>query len=184
MPLVSELVFDETNVEKLDRHRLTPRQLLEAIRQPFVVVRNRKGGTATHLLIGRDRGGRCIACPIGPTTESHVWRPIAAWYCKGSEEAVLRDRCRRNLGRGDEMNEVDEDEPRHDEEWDFEGAQVVVPTAAPGAVVAVRFTADEFDLVAHRSETEGTTVIEYVRRAVLERARATPTAVAPRRSAD
>jgi hypothetical protein len=92
MPTVSELVFDETNVEKLDRHRLTPRQLLEVIRQPFVVVRNRKGGIATHLLIGRDRGGWCIACPIGPTTESQVWRPITAWYCKESEEALLRDR--------------------------------------------------------------------------------------------
>jgi hypothetical protein len=82
------------------------------------------------------------------------------------------------------MKEADKDEPRHDEDWDFEGAEVVVPTAAPGAVVAVRLTADEFDLVARQSEAEGTTVIDYVRRAALERARAAPAVVSPRRSAD
>jgi hypothetical protein len=54
------------------------------------MVRNRKGRTGSHLFIGSDRSGRCIAAAVVATGHAGVWRPISAWPCKPHEEHHLR----------------------------------------------------------------------------------------------
>lgn len=53
--------------------------------------------------------------------------------------------------------------------WDYEHAEVLPPVRDAGAVVAVRFTADEFDRVAKGARAADTTLFAFVRDAVLDR---------------
>lgn len=93
IPTIETLVFDGDNGAKLERHRLSRDQVLEAIADAAgVIVRNRAGRRATPLIIGRDRSGRCLAIPVEPTDDPTVWGPVTAWDCKASEAVLLRRR--------------------------------------------------------------------------------------------
>jgi hypothetical protein len=48
--------------------------VLQLLDRVHTIKRNRKQRRATHLLIGRDRQGRCIAVPIEPTPYRTEWR--------------------------------------------------------------------------------------------------------------
>ena len=94
-PRITDFVFDEENEAKLDWHGLDPERISQVIQDAeYVVVRNRKGRRASHLVIGRDRSGRCLAVPIEPTSHPTTWRPVTAWECKSTERALLRRRTR------------------------------------------------------------------------------------------
>jgi hypothetical protein len=54
-----------------------------------ILVRNRRRRAASHVLIGRDDQGRCLAIPVVPADHPGEWRAITAWYCKPSEGATL-----------------------------------------------------------------------------------------------
>lgn len=66
-------------------HRVDIDHLYALIAGDYVVRRNRKHRAAPYLLIGEDNQGRCLAVPIVPTEDPHVWRPITAWECKRHE---------------------------------------------------------------------------------------------------
>jgi hypothetical protein len=55
----------------------------------FTIRRNRNQRRASHILVGRDRQGRCIAVPIEPTYSTTLWRPVTAWLCKPDEHSWL-----------------------------------------------------------------------------------------------
>jgi hypothetical protein len=82
-------LIDDVNEEKFWSHSLTATQVLQVLERPFFVGRNRKHRAATHFLIGRDRGGRCIAMPINATAQPEIWRPHTAWLCTDQQEARL-----------------------------------------------------------------------------------------------
>ena len=82
--------FDEENEAKCAAHGITPGQVFAVLRSSFVSVRNRKQRRASHLLIGRDVAGRCLAIPVEATPDPVIWRPVTAWYCKSGEEALLQ----------------------------------------------------------------------------------------------
>ena len=86
---VDAFVIDDENEAKAWSHGLTPEQVTAALSYPRRVRRNRTARRASHLLIGRDHRGQCIAVPIEPTTDPIVWRPVTAWPCKPSEWALL-----------------------------------------------------------------------------------------------
>lgn len=86
---VKELVIDDGNEDKFAAHGILALQVLQVLEGVHTIKRNRKRRRATHLLIGRDRQGRCIAVPIEPTPYRTVWRPVTAWYCKAHEESWL-----------------------------------------------------------------------------------------------
>jgi uncharacterized DUF497 family protein len=88
---VESFEWDDGNTAHCAAHGVWPEDLEDALFSgEYVVVRNRKTGTAPYLFIGRDRSGRCVAAPIVQATETGVWRPISAWPCKPAEEARLR----------------------------------------------------------------------------------------------
>lgn len=97
-PTVREFLIDDENEEKFALHGLSSRQVLQVLDGPHVVVPNRKRRRARYLLIGRDRGGTCIAVPIEPTHRPALWRPITAWLCKHQERRALEQG--RNPGGG------------------------------------------------------------------------------------
>lgn len=82
---VLEFLIDEDNESKFADHGLTVRQVRQVLENPHLIVRNRRRRRATHLIIGRDHGGACIAIPVEQTHEVTVWRPVTAWPCKSSE---------------------------------------------------------------------------------------------------
>ena len=89
--LVEDFLFDEDNIEKIANHGLTPRQVRQVLsNRPRLITRNRAQRRASHVLIGRDDAGLCIAIPIEATRQSGLWRPVTAWRCKLAEEARLR----------------------------------------------------------------------------------------------
>lgn len=90
VPTIVGFLFDEDNEAKFDQHGLSIWNVQQTLELHHVIVRNRKGRRASHLVVGRDRGGRCIAIPVEPTYDPELWRPVTAWICKDAEEALLR----------------------------------------------------------------------------------------------
>ena len=88
-PVIESFWFDDDNEDKLWSHGLTPDQVLQVLDSRHTIKRNRGARRASHLIVGRDHQGRCIAIPIEPTHERNIWRPITGWPCKSSELAWL-----------------------------------------------------------------------------------------------
>ena len=80
---------DEDTEAHCAAHGIWPEQLDELLEGHYVVIRNRRRRTGTHLLIGRDYAGRCIAVPMLRTGRRGIWRAVTAWYCRASEESRL-----------------------------------------------------------------------------------------------
>src|SRR4051812_17890228 len=98
MPQITVDAFDwdSENEDKIAAHGLRPWDVDEVLDDRYVVDANRAGQRAPYLLIGQMENGQCVAVPIEPTQEPHVWRPVTAWRCKPAEAARLRqDRRRR-----------------------------------------------------------------------------------------
>lgn len=87
--VVDDLLIDDDNEEKFWAHGIRPEQVLQLLDGVHTIKKNRKERRATHLLVGRDRHGACIAAPIEPTHDPVIWRPVTAWYCKAHEAAWL-----------------------------------------------------------------------------------------------
>lgn len=70
---------------------ILPDDLYDIVRRgDYVVARNRRGRAASHMLIGYDARGRCVAAPIAPTPDPAIWRIITVWPCKGSEASKFQ----------------------------------------------------------------------------------------------
>jgi uncharacterized DUF497 family protein len=82
---VAVFVWDSDNEDKVGRHGLSSYRVDQVLQNPFHLQRNRRARAGTHLLIGQDNGGQCIAVPIQNTGVAGVWRPVTAWYCKPHE---------------------------------------------------------------------------------------------------
>lgn len=78
-------LIDDDNEPKFWHHGLTAESVLQVLDHQHRIKRNRKERRASHLVIGRDRQGQCMAIPIEPTHDPHVWRPVTAWPCKPYE---------------------------------------------------------------------------------------------------
>lgn len=89
LPLITDFVIDDENTDKMSGHGIVPEQVRQVLDNRPAVVVNRKERRGLYQVIGRDNGGACITIPVEPTSDPEAWRPITAWYCKGSEEARL-----------------------------------------------------------------------------------------------
>lgn len=88
--LILDLLFDDENLDEIAVHGVAPRQLFEVLDNHPRIARNRRDRRATHLIVGVDHGGACIAMPVEPTHDKVIWRPVTAWYCKAHEWRWLR----------------------------------------------------------------------------------------------
>ena len=84
-PLIEDFYFDDENEDEIAAHGISPEQLYEILEAPHRIKKNRGQRRATHLMVGRDRQGQCIASPVEPTHEPRMWRPVTAWFCKPHE---------------------------------------------------------------------------------------------------
>lgn len=84
-PQIEDFQIDDENIAKFWEHGLTEAHVLQVLDYPHRIKKNRKARRASHLVIGRDRQGQCIAVPVEPTREPTVWRPVTAWPCKAHE---------------------------------------------------------------------------------------------------
>ena len=87
--VVDGFLIDDENEAKFWRHGLTAEQVTEVLDHPRRIRRNRRSRPASHLVIGRDERGQCLAIPIEPTHDPTVWRPVASWPCKPGKWALL-----------------------------------------------------------------------------------------------
>jgi hypothetical protein len=71
--------IDEENTEEFWAHGLTADDVLQVLEGPHRIKRNRNARRASHLVVGRNLQGRCIAIPIEPTLDPTIWRPVTAW---------------------------------------------------------------------------------------------------------
>jgi hypothetical protein len=87
------LEVPETVEDHMWRHRITAELVDSVLDGDYIVRPNRPSSrAATHILIGRDRRGRCIAAPITETEVTGSWRVVTAWPCKTREWDELRRR--------------------------------------------------------------------------------------------
>jgi hypothetical protein len=87
---ILDLEFTAHAIDALNDWGIRPDDLYDLLTIRYVVKRNRKDRAASHILIGYDLQGRCLAAPITPTDDPVVWRVITVWPCKPSEAAKLR----------------------------------------------------------------------------------------------
>jgi hypothetical protein len=87
---VTELIVSVRVNEKAAIHGITEAQLESVVANRHIVIRNRKGRAASHMMIGYDDQDRCLAVPVIPTDHPGTWRAVTAWYCKPSEYARLQ----------------------------------------------------------------------------------------------
>lgn len=88
-PRLEALLIDDDNEEKFAAYGLTARQVVQILEDDHLIVPNRRRRRGLFLLIGKDRGGTCIAVPIEATHDPALWRPVTAWRCKDRERARL-----------------------------------------------------------------------------------------------
>jgi hypothetical protein len=87
---VAHFDMSDRALAKAAAHGISERQLYAVLDNGPYVLRNRRDRAAQFIVLGWDDGGRCLAIPVLPTNDPIVWQPITAWYCKLSEEAILR----------------------------------------------------------------------------------------------
>ena len=87
---ILDLEFTAHAIDALGRRGIQPDDVLTLLTTRYIVKRNRKHRAASHVLIGYDWGGRCLATPIVPTDDPVVWRVITVWRCKPDEAAMPR----------------------------------------------------------------------------------------------
>ena len=90
MPQVLRLIAGDRAYEKMEARGITRRDLVDVLAGRHVITRNRKDRAASHVLIGWDGQGRCLAVPILPTDDPSTWQAFTAWHCKPGEAAKLR----------------------------------------------------------------------------------------------
>lgn len=88
-PIIEGLAIDDDNESKFWVHGVTADEVLQVLDASHTIKKNRKDRRASHLIIGRDGQGRCLAVPVEPTRERTIWRPVTAWPCKPHEAAWL-----------------------------------------------------------------------------------------------
>ena len=168
--------FDVTDltIDKLWSHGIVPDQLYAVLDSFWAVVRNRRSRSASHILLGTDDQGRCLAIPIVPTDDRLVWRPITAWYCKSSEATKLRQArsIMEEPGTYESVTQPLDDDERElmdEESWDWERPIAGSTVGTPGAVLRVRFSREEFRAIATLARDAGIGPVELLRRTMLER---------------
>ena len=87
---IAKIITSDHAESQMFRRGITTDQLLEVLANRYVISRNRKQRSASHIILGHDNSGRCLAVPVVPTGDPLVWRALTAWPCKPSEAAKLR----------------------------------------------------------------------------------------------
>ncbi len=91
-PRIERFLIDDLNETKINSHGLSVHQIVQVLENKHIVVPNRKRRRGLYLVVGVDNGGSCIAIPVERTHDPKLWRPITAWYCKESEQTLLKKR--------------------------------------------------------------------------------------------
>lgn len=89
MTRISELEFDDYNIDELARHRIRPREVLQLLQNAFTVRRNRRGRSGQRQLIGRTDGGRILTIILAETPVPERWRPVTGWDSTDAERRAL-----------------------------------------------------------------------------------------------
>jgi hypothetical protein len=169
---IANLLIDENVEEKFWRHGLTPIQVRSVLDNWWIVTHNRKDRAASHVLIGRDDQGQCLAIPVVRTDDPVVWRPITAWRCKPREAALL-DKRRRIMDapvnyKSDHARVDDEDRELMDaESWDWDSAEEGVTLGDPGAVLPIRLTFEQYQRLFDVAHAQGLSTHEFIKQAAL-----------------
>ena len=66
---------------KFASHGIRRPQVEAVLDNPHVVIANRQGRAAKHLLLGRDDSGRCLAIPVLPTDDAlqRITQELSRW---------------------------------------------------------------------------------------------------------
>ena len=171
---VAKFAYNERADAKMWEHGTDVDRLPEVLENRYVIVRNRGERVAEFVLIGRDNSGRCIAAPIVPTSDPIVWRPVTAWFCKRSEEALLRQRRiiledAARYGLSQEPLDDEERELMDPDHWDWDSAVEGVPMPNVGTILEIDFTREEIGPLQRLAHSQGMTTHEFIRQAALAR---------------
>lgn len=82
VPQIIELVISPEVAEHIwERHHIVAARLPAILLGDYNLDRNKRGRTATHLLIGMDLGGNCYIVPVKATGKAQVLEVFRAWPC-------------------------------------------------------------------------------------------------------
>jgi hypothetical protein len=87
---IVDLDLTDRAIEKASWHGIGEDQIYALLDHFWTITRNRAGRVASHVLLGTDNQGRCIAIPVNATEDPRIWQPVTAWYCKPGEATILR----------------------------------------------------------------------------------------------
>lgn len=87
---IDDLEVDDANAEEMARHGVSEARVLSVLESEPRVFPNRRGRSATHILIGPDLSGIILSVPIVPTHVRGRWRAVTAWESRAADIARWR----------------------------------------------------------------------------------------------
>lgn len=89
MTRITDLEFDDYNIDELARHHIRPREVMQLLDNAFTVRRNRKHRSGQRQLIGTTHGGRVLTIILVESTVPERWRPVTGWDSTPAERSAL-----------------------------------------------------------------------------------------------
>jgi hypothetical protein len=80
-----DLELDDDNIVHLAGHSISPRDVLQVWSNEPVYVPNKKGLSATYLMLGDTYGGRALTIAVLPNATTRLLRPITGWNSTNGE---------------------------------------------------------------------------------------------------
>jgi hypothetical protein len=87
---VAALVFDDENIAKMLRHRISPSEVQQVFGKWPRFYENKIGARASHVMLGPTRGGRVLVVPIEPLGLDDLWRPVTAFEANPGQVSRYR----------------------------------------------------------------------------------------------
>ena len=76
MTKITDLEFDDGNIEELHDHGIRPQEVWQLLDDAYTMMKNKKTASGDRKLIGKTHGGRALTLILAQTPVEGLWRPI------------------------------------------------------------------------------------------------------------
>lgn len=168
---IEEWEWDDGNIEHLARHGITPELIEDEIwAEAPKYNANRQGRSASHFMIGPDRGGMlwtiCILQVVDDPATLESNHRLAKQTSR--RRVVLEGTMSKRRISEEQANELEQQSEEDTELWTQEPVQIEARPSRT-SVLSLRLPSEEFHALLKGARTSGESVSEYVRKAIIFR---------------
>jgi hypothetical protein len=183
---IKELEIWTRVAEHIERRDIAPEDIRSLFDGDHLIGRNRTGREASHMLLGIDHCGRCLAVPMYATYLLGVWCATTAWPCKDGERTTLQHHSEKDWATEQQGNRIPsmdiddeivqrtldeiERELQDPDQWDWDHPVAVTVSPDLKIELGTSFNREELHLLSAAAEAANMPVTRYIKQAALEKA--------------